>query len=170
MEVLPDLILLDVTMPCMSGHEFLRRFRRLERRFAPDESSILAETPVIFVTGRGQLHQRVDGLDAGAIDYVTKPFDADELRARVRRALRETRRHSQVRTACQIDRLSHESAIDAAQLALAACGQALAELELDDGDTTDRACDALERIKQNMKVTASWIKCVVHELEGEATA
>jgi DNA-binding response OmpR family regulator len=88
----PDLILLDVTMPRMSGHEFLRRFRRIERRLANRATRNLPETPVIFLTARGQLHQRIDGLDAGAADYITKPFDADELRARVRRALRDARR------------------------------------------------------------------------------
>lgn len=88
----PDLILLDVTMPRMSGHEFLRRYRRLERRLELNADRGSRETPVIFLTARARLHQRVAGLDAGAADYITKPFDADELRARVRRALRDTRR------------------------------------------------------------------------------
>ncbi|MCC7389366.1 MAG: response regulator [Phycisphaerales bacterium] len=92
LRLVPDLILLDVTMPRMSGHEFLRRFRRLERRFGTSAAQNLPETPVIFLTARARLHQRIDGLDAGAADYITKPFDADELRARVRRALRDARR------------------------------------------------------------------------------
>lgn len=89
----PDLILLDVTMPVVSGHEFLRRLRRLERRMSSRVgASLFHSPPVIFVSARKLTHQRVDGLDAGAADYITKPFDADELRARVRRTLRDEMR------------------------------------------------------------------------------
>lgn len=78
-----DLILLDVCMPGLSGHEFIRRLHRAEARKLPPRS-----TPVIFLTGLDASHQRVSGLDAGAEDYVTKPYDADELRARIRSRLR----------------------------------------------------------------------------------
>ena len=79
----PDLILLDVSMPCMSGQEFLRRLRRAE--VVLDQE---CETPVIFLSGLAASHQRVSGLDAGAVDYITKPFDPEELRARIRNRLR----------------------------------------------------------------------------------
>lgn len=93
----PDLVLLDVMMPAMSGHEFLRRLKRLERRQKPgdeDQRSAFVAPPVIFVSGRTRLHDRIDGLDAGASDYVTKPFEADDLRARIRRLLRDEKRHN----------------------------------------------------------------------------
>ena len=79
----PDLILLDVSMPCMSGQEFLRRLRRAEVVLEQE-----CETPVIFLSGLAASHQRVSGLDAGAVDYITKPFDPEELRARIRSRLR----------------------------------------------------------------------------------
>ncbi|PWU07180.1 MAG: DNA-binding response regulator [Terriglobia bacterium] len=74
-----DLILLDVMLPMMDGFEVLRRLR---------ESRI--HTPVIFLTGRTAHRDRIAGLDAGADDYVPKPFAPHELLARVRAVLRRT--------------------------------------------------------------------------------
>ena len=76
---IPDLILLDVDMPDISGFELCQQLK------ADQE---LCMIPVIFLTGSDAVEDRVTGLDIGAVDYVTKPFDAFELRARVRAALR----------------------------------------------------------------------------------
>ena len=76
-----DLVLLDWMLPGASGYEFLRRLRR---EGAPAER----EVPVILVTARAEELDRVRGLDAGADDYVVKPFSPRELRARVRALLR----------------------------------------------------------------------------------
>ena len=76
-----DLILLDWMLPGASGYEFLRRLRR---EGAPAER----EVPVILLTARADEPDRVRGLDAGADDYVVKPFSPRELRARVRALLR----------------------------------------------------------------------------------
>lgn len=75
----PDLILLDVDMPEMSGFDVCRRLKA---------EADLCMVPVIFLTGSDQTEDKVKGLDLGAVDYVTKPFDAFELRARVNAALR----------------------------------------------------------------------------------
>ena len=72
-----DLLLLDVMLPEMSGLEILRRLRK------EDES-----TPVILLTARGEVPDKVSGLDLGANDYVTKPFEIEELLARIRAHLR----------------------------------------------------------------------------------
>ncbi|MHB1447454.1 MAG: EAL domain-containing protein [Acidimicrobiales bacterium] len=74
-----DLVLLDLGIPGMSGLEVLRRIRS-----DPDT----AQLPVIIVTGADQLDDRVSGLDSGASDYITKPFEPEELLARVRAQLR----------------------------------------------------------------------------------
>ncbi|MEA4913657.1 MAG: response regulator transcription factor [Christensenella sp.] len=71
-----DLILLDVMLPQLSGVEVLRRLR--------EESSV----PVIFVTARDAVMEKVNGLDLGANDYITKPFHIEELLARIRMVLR----------------------------------------------------------------------------------
>jgi diguanylate cyclase (GGDEF)-like protein len=78
----PDLVLLDIDMPGMSGFEVLRRLKA---------DTELCMIPVIFLSGSGGPEAKVQGLDLGATDYVTKPFDAFELRARVRAALRTKR-------------------------------------------------------------------------------
>ncbi|MEO8714155.1 MAG: response regulator, partial [Acetobacteraceae bacterium] len=71
----PDLVLTDVMMPNLDGFDLLR-----EIRAAPD----LRDLPVILLSARAGEEARVEGLDAGADDYLTKPFSASELRARVR--------------------------------------------------------------------------------------
>ncbi|MDD4311367.1 MAG: response regulator transcription factor [Eubacteriales bacterium] len=71
-----DLILLDVMLPQMDGVEVLRRLR--------EESAV----PVIFVTARDAVMEKVNGLDLGANDYITKPFHIEELLARIRMVLR----------------------------------------------------------------------------------
>ena len=75
----PDLIILDVVMPVQDGVAATR-----ELRLRPETRN----TPIILVTGQGQTAEKVAGLDAGATDYVTKPFETAELLARVRAALR----------------------------------------------------------------------------------
>ena len=73
-----DLVLLDVMLPGMDGMGVLRRIR---------EGS---DVPVIMLTAKDETADKVSGLDLGASDYVTKPFDMDELLARIRAALRKT--------------------------------------------------------------------------------
>src|SRR5699024_6217640 len=75
-----DLILLDIMIPQLSGMEVLRRVRRRDKR-----------TPIILLTARDQVHDKVSGLDLGANDYITKPFEIEELLARVRVQLRQQR-------------------------------------------------------------------------------
>ena len=72
----PDLILLDVMLPELSGLEVLRRIRKT------------SSVPVIMITARGETYDRVNGLDAGADDYIPKPFEIEELLARMRAVLR----------------------------------------------------------------------------------
>ena len=78
-EVLPDLILLDWMIPKISGMEVCRRLRR---------NSLTREIPVIMVTARSEEVDKIQGLDMGADDYITKPYSIKELLARVRAAIR----------------------------------------------------------------------------------
>jgi len=93
----PDLVLLDLDMPDMSGFDVCRRLK------ADPE---LGMTPVIFLAASDDTQDKVRGLDLGAVDYVTKPFDAFELRARVRAALRTKRLQDLLIKYAQIDPLT----------------------------------------------------------------
>jgi len=78
-EPLPDAVILDVLMPGLDGLEVCRRLRAKGNHI-----------PVLMLTARDEVENRVAGLDAGADDYVTKPFALEELLARVRALLRRT--------------------------------------------------------------------------------
>ncbi len=72
-----DLVLLDIMIPELSGLEVLRRIRRTDDA-----------TPILLLTARDEVHDKVSGLDLGANDYITKPFQIEELLARIRVHLR----------------------------------------------------------------------------------
>jgi diguanylate cyclase (GGDEF)-like protein len=93
----PDLILLDVELPVMSGFEVCESLK---------QDPALAEIPVIFLTGATDIHTKVQGLELGAVDYVVKPFDPAELRARVRAALRTKRYHDLLSARANVDGLT----------------------------------------------------------------
>jgi DNA-binding response OmpR family regulator len=81
-EFSPDLILLDIDMPGENGLEFCKRLK---------DNPATARIPVIFLTASDATEQKVAGLELGAVDYVTKPFEPAELKARVRASLRTKR-------------------------------------------------------------------------------
>ncbi len=77
----PDLVILDIMMPRLSGIEVCTELRRLEHK-----------EPIIMLTAKGSVEDRIQGLDAGADDYLPKPFSRDELLARIRAQLRKVER------------------------------------------------------------------------------
>ena len=79
----PDLILLDLMMPEMDGFEVIKNLKQ-----TPNMRNI----PVIMLTARAQAHERIEGLSAGADDYITKPFELDELKLRIESILAHTRK------------------------------------------------------------------------------
>jgi PleD family two-component response regulator len=77
--IIPDLIILDIRLPDIDGYEVAKRLRE-ERR--------TQEIPIIFLTEKRERVDRLQGFEVGADDYITKPFDVQELRLRVRNALK----------------------------------------------------------------------------------
>ncbi len=81
----PDIIILDIRLPHINGYEVARRLRNDRRT---------ADIPIIFLTEKPDRSQRLQGLELGADDYITKPFDVQELRLRIRNALRRASQDS----------------------------------------------------------------------------
>lgn len=79
----PDLMVLDVLMPGLDGYEVCRQVR---------DDPLLNNLPILFLTAKGKEEDRIAGLQAGADDYIGKPFNLDELYLRVRAVLRRTQR------------------------------------------------------------------------------
>ena len=83
--VLPDLMILDIRLPDIDGYEVARRVRSDRRT---------SEIPIIFLTEKRERIDRLQGFEVGADDYITKPFDVQELRLRVRNALKRVSQES----------------------------------------------------------------------------
>ena len=79
----PDLVILDFKMPYLDGREVCRRLKK---------DILLRHLPIIMLTGKGDLMDKVEGIDAGADDYIVKPFEPRELLARIRMIIRRTER------------------------------------------------------------------------------
>ncbi|PVE32348.1 hypothetical protein DC030_15185, partial [Enterococcus faecalis] len=84
-EAAPDIAVLDIRLPDIDGYEVCRRLRQNRR---------MHDLPVIFLTEKREREDKLIGLELGAVDYITKPFDIQELRLRVRNALRRFQRNA----------------------------------------------------------------------------
>lgn len=82
---LPDLIVLDIMLPDMNGYEVCKVMRTTTRT---------SHIPIIFLTQKDERSDRIAGLELGADDYITKPFDIEELKLRVRTAINTYKRHN----------------------------------------------------------------------------
>lgn len=100
-ETLPDLIILDVMMPEMDGLEACRLIKEDERTH---------DLPVIFLSARDETEMKVNGLSLGANDYISKPFKAEELMARVSVSIRLKRERDQLRASAEEAKASAEIA------------------------------------------------------------
>lgn len=86
-EDLPDIVVLDIRLPDIDGYEVCRQIRKIRKA---------QHLPVIFLTEKREREDKLSGLELGAVDYITKPFDIQELRLRVRNALRRARMNTMV--------------------------------------------------------------------------
>jgi DNA-binding response OmpR family regulator len=136
-ELTPDLVLLDVMMPGMDGFETCRRMRT---------SPLLADVPIIMVTALDDQESRVQGIEAGADDFVSKPFNRTELRARVKTVTRLNRYRRLL-----AERARFEWVVEQAEYGY---------LTIDDDD---RITYANERAREYLYLPSSWSNSAVNE-------
>ena len=118
-KIQPDLAVLDIHLPDIDGYEVCERLRSQRRT---------ENTPVIFLTERRERLDRLQGLELGAVDYITKPFDVQELRIRVRNILNRDRRDIYLNPVTglptsalvteQVDRVAHNTKLSLIRIAL----------------------------------------------------
>ena len=129
---IPDLIILDITLPEMDGFQVLRTIRKEH------------ETPVIMLTARGEISDRVVGLDLGADDYMPKPFEPRELLARINSILRRVNDPSSLIDILEfeglhIDKMKQEAVLDKQPIHLSTTEfEALVLIAEHAGETLDR--------------------------------
>ena len=145
----PDLILLDVSMPGMDGYEVCRRLKA-------DEKS--SRIPVIFISAFGDTRQKVTGFDAGGTDYITKPFEAEDVLARVRTHLRLRQAEEALRNAQN----TLELRVQERTAELQASYQALRESE----EEARRAFEEIQRLKAQLEMQNAYLQEEVVEAKA----
>jgi len=145
----PDLILLDVNMPGMDGYEVCRCLKA-------DEKS--SRIPVIFISAFGDTRQKVTGFEAGGVDYITKPFEAEEVLARVGTHLRLRHAEEALRNAQN----TLELRVQQRTAELQASNQALRESE----ERTRRALEEIEALKSQLELHNDYLQEAVIEAKA----
>jgi DNA-binding NtrC family response regulator len=142
----PDLILLDVKMPGMDGYEVCRRLKADERS---------CRVPIIFISAFSETGQKVKGFDAGGVDYITKPFEPEEVLARVKTQLRLREAEEALRQA----RNTLEIRVQERTAELQASNQALRESE----EKIRGAFEEIERLKAQLELENTYLREEVKE-------
>ncbi|HXP59510.1 MAG TPA: sigma 54-interacting transcriptional regulator [Dongiaceae bacterium] len=142
----PDLILLDVNTPGMDGYEVCRRLKADERS---------RRVPIIFISAFSETGQKVKGFDAGGVDYITKPFEPEEVLARVRTQLRLSEAEEALRNA----RNTLEIRVQERTAELQASNQALRESE----EKARGALQEIERLKAQLELENTYLREEVQE-------
>ena len=137
-----DLILLDVMLPELNGIEVLRRFRKKN-----------VHTPVILLTARDAVPDKVNGLDHGANDYVTKPFEIEELLARIRACFR-SHPGSSINTAAEDILMVHDLQLELGTRDILRAGKRI--------ELTSREFDLLVYLMQNKNQVLSRDQIISH--------
>lgn len=141
-QVLPDVILLDVMMPGMDGFEVCKRLRT---------DPLLAEVPIIFLTALDDRKSLLNGLEAGADDYLTKPYDRFELRARLLGITRLNRYRKLLDERANIE-TAHEQLLSAYDATIEGWSRAMDLRDKETEGHTLRVTDLAVKLARNMGI------------------
>jgi len=155
-----DLVIMDVMMPGKDGFSVVRQIRRQG-----------LDVPVLFLTARAEVENRVRGLDSGGDDYMTKPFSMEELLARVRALLRR-QRHQQVNhlkvSGLEMDLVSHGVRINGQSVELTNKEYALLELLVSQSPTPVTKTTIVERVwNQHFDSGTNLVNVYMNRLRGK---
>ncbi len=128
-----DIILLDIMLPELNGVEVLRRIRKM------------SSVPVIMLTARGETYDKVNGLNVGADDYVTKPFEIEELLARMQSVLRRAKPSLSVRS-LQLNPASLEASLAGEAILLSKTEFLLLKLLVENKNTVLSRSDIIDAV------------------------
>lgn len=145
----PDLILLDISMPDLDGYEVCRRLKADEKN---------SRIPIIFISAFGDTQQKVKGFEVGGVDYITKPFEAEEVLARVRMHLRLRRAEADLRNAHN----TLELRVQERTAELQATNQALRESE----EKIRQAFEEIEALKSQLELHNDYLQEAVIEAKA----
>lgn len=152
-----DLVILDLALPKLDGPEVLRRLRARQDG-----------TPVLVLTANNSVRSRVSELDHGADDYMAKPFEVEELEARIRVLLRRATHHSSPTLACatlELNSHTRQFALAGQPLALTPRERAVLEvLMMKSGSTVSKTALAQSLFSMDEEVSADAIEIYVHRL------
>lgn len=158
-----DLVLLDLGLPQRQGLDVLRNYRRMG-----------GDAPILIVTARDGTAARVEGLDAGADDYLVKPFDLDELMARIRALLRRrvARTQSEIEHgSLRLNLATHEATFANAPLRLSAREFSLLRVLLDAPGTVFSKAQLEEKLYGwNEEIESNTIDVYIHHLRKKLGA
>ncbi|MBS1262833.1 MAG: Alkaline phosphatase synthesis transcriptional regulatory protein PhoP [Calditrichaeota bacterium] len=158
----PDLILLDIRMPDIDGFTLFQRIR--------SEKGLQA-LPAIFVTASSDIESKLTGLELGAVDYITKPYNPNELIARVRNTLRLQRleREARDRLSEQVRRRTYETLLTTIthyiNNAVASIDMGIEVTPVDEPETVRRFMDAVRRQSRVISATIRAIEEMKERLE-----
>lgn len=146
---IPDLILLDINMPGMDGYEVCRRLKADEKH---------RRIPVIFISAFGDTPQKVTGFEAGGVDYITKPFEAEEVLARIRTHLRLRQAEEALRNAHN----TLELRVQERTAELQTSNQALRESE----EKARKAFEEIQHLKAQLELQNTYLQEEVVEAKA----
>jgi signal transduction histidine kinase len=148
----PDLVLLDIMMPGINGFEVCRKIK---------SNPALSHVPVIFMSALTETHDKLEGFAVGGVDYITKPFQQDEVLARIRAQLTIFRQHNELEQKnYELDAFAHTVAHDLKN----PLGEIINQAELIELEGRDKNHDKIEKLAHGIHKSVNKVSDIIESL------